>query len=213
MKPVTVNVICATDLESRCGRNADTIIRNQSSKHWSVSVTDHGVAKQLRDANTEQAAHVARLSALKSTVLDRSLDLETRLRALLEIDSIIWRRRRATTENVSDDCVDKITRARRDHDARRLERERQARIAAGLSVRGPRKHLKARTPTTGAMVCTEPSDSIDVRPPCMRCGSPIIGRRKGALYCSTSCQNRAAEERSRHREREKDRAADAGLHG
>ncbi len=115
---------------------------------------------------------------LKGTILDRSLPLEARLRAHMQLDAIIWRRRSVATEAHE---ADRITTSKQRAEKRRLARTRAERIAAGLPVR-PRR-------VTGTIRATESADAFG-HPPgvCIACGKRFDSAvRLRSMTCSHAC--------------------------
>lgn len=114
------------------------------------------ISTELRLADAEHSAWLARMAELRGRALDRSLDRETRLAALLAYDAEIWRVRQGKAESAVDTTPDKIELAKRASERKRLDQVRASRIAAGLPVR-PRRNLKTiinHGESAGSQPCT-----------------------------------------------------------
>ncbi len=147
---------------------------------------------ELKLANEEHSTRMEKFAALKRTALDRTLDKETRLRAVMQIDALIWARRSVITEYQAD-TPDKITTAKREADRRRLVRWRSARIARGLPTR-PRRLI-------GAWRSTEQPDTLASPPPgvCIVCGKGFDTlARTRSRTCSRQCTRTAYRARVGH---------------
>lgn len=138
------------------------------------------IKTELKYAAVEHSASTTRIATLRATVLDRSLDLETRLTAHMAIDAIIWARH-SRFQDHADETPDKITIARRRSERRRLDREQAARIAKGLPTR-PRRPV-------GVWSSAERPDALrtDYRI-CVACGKPIPDTRLRTVTCSPTCR-------------------------
>lgn len=139
------------------------------------------VANELEQARIEQAAFEAHTRSLAATACNKSLDDETRLRALLEFDSEIWRRRVGRRESANvDDPADKIGRAKKDAARAMLLRAKAANVARG-SVR-VRKIV-------GKLTVVEHGDTVAVNW-CAVCGKPIPPSIRGRerQTCSGRCR-------------------------
>jgi hypothetical protein len=139
------------------------------------------VKSELKYAAVEHSASTTRIATLRATVLDRSLPMELRLRAHMQIDAIIWARH-SRFQDHTDDTPDKITIARRRGERRRLDREQAERIAKGLPSR-PRRR------TVGTWNSSETPDTVrtDYRI-CAACGKPIPDARVRTVTCSPECR-------------------------
>ena len=114
-------------------------------------------------------------------------DLEKRLLEFMKADAAIWERRTAMVDHAMGTEPDKITITKRQWDARRMIREKIARIA----VSNP----KVRK-IHGTMMLNEKPDKLCS--PTMTCawsGEPFgaikRGNRPVALYCSKNCSHSA----------------------
>jgi predicted RNA-binding Zn-ribbon protein involved in translation (DUF1610 family) len=141
------------------------------------------VKAELKRATGEHSAATTRIATLKSTALDRSLPLELRLRAHMQIDAIIFARH-SRFQDRADDIPDKITLAKKRAERRRLDREQARRIAKGLPTR-PRHR-----PVGGVWNSTERPDAarVDYRV-CASCGKAIPDTRGvRSITCSPECR-------------------------
>lgn len=114
------------------------------------------ISTELRLAGAEHAAWLARMAELRGRALDRSLDREARLLALMSYDAEIWRSRMGRLESATDTTPDKIEVAKQNSERRRLDRVKAARIAAGLPIR-TRRNLKTiinHGESAGSQPCT-----------------------------------------------------------
>ncbi len=153
--------------------------------------TAHETNHELRLASEEHSARVAKFNALKTTILDRSLSMELRLRAHMQIDNLIWQRRLVVTEYKSDE-PDKITVAKQRSEVVRLERVRAERAAQGLPTRTRR--------VIGSMSIAEPGDRLASPPPgvCHNCGKRFDTMvRVRTVYCRELCRREAYRARKR----------------
>lgn len=142
------------------------------------------ITHEHRLAAEEHAEYWNKVAELKSIVLNRGLDKETRLAAMMAIDALIWGRRRGRVEQAIDGVPDKIVRAKNAAERKRLERLRIERIMAGLPIR-------PRVPV-GAWHSTEASDKIVTPTVCAWCGKPYdIFSRPRSRMCSRHCAQAA----------------------
>jgi hypothetical protein len=147
------------------------------------------LSSELRPTRDEHDARMARFAALKATALDRTLSKELRLRAVMQIDAMVWARRRVTADHV-DETPDKIALAKQEAERRRLARQHDERVAKGLPVRHRR--------INGVWKSVEPGDSFGIPPGvCHQCGRgfDILARR--SVYCSALCRRTAYRIRQR----------------
>ena len=137
------------------------------------------VKSELRIAAAEHSAATARMAELKATVLNRSLPMELRLRAHMEIDAKIFARQ-SRFQEFADDTLDKIALAKKRGEARRNVRRHAQRIAAGLPTR-PRKDRTVGTWSSGER--RDGFKATDGR--CLVCGGAIDRHR--SRTCSPKC--------------------------
>lgn len=147
---------------------------------------------QLRLADEERDAYQSRLMELKTTALDRTLDLEMQLRAFMQIDSAIWKKRVASIHDCVDGEPDKITASKKNSERRRLARLKAERVALGLPIR--------RAPI-GALHVAEQPDAVRTSfRLCVVCGATIPdGRTLRATMCSKRCSGAAFRARKREK--------------
>ncbi len=152
-------------------------------------MTNPNITTELKLASEEHARKRAHFDSLVRTALDRTLSKETRLRAVMQIDNIIWLQRSVTVDYVG--APDKIALAKAAAERRRLDRDHAERIAKGLPVR-PRK-------INGVWVSTDPLDTLAAPPPgvCIECGRGFDPDVRRSIYCSAMCRRLAYRARKR----------------
>ncbi len=146
---------------------------------------------ELKLANVEHMTRMEKFAALKAQVLDRSLSMELRLRAMMQIDALIWARRQVTADYVGED--DKIATAKKEAERKRLAVQYAERVEAGLPVRSHR-HV------VGRWTSVEHGDGFGAPPlgVCLHCGRRYDHfARPRSRMCSRTCARRDYEARKK----------------
>lgn len=121
---------------------------------------------------------------------------EAQLLAILERDAVIWKQRTSARFAMVDATEDKIARARKRGEAKRLAREKMKRIAAGLSLRKPYYPL-------GSWSSGERPDGFRAGDAaCIACGKGYNpAARRGSPVCSKACGRAVYDFKNPHRRR------------